>query len=90
MIKYKLCSFLLYLKIQTIHLTIEWIKIGFIIIIIIMDNNVRRIGQFLDIPSKVALPVYQDNTYDNNNDDDDSSHNKTKHKTPNSFYRGQL
>jgi len=23
---------------------------------------VRRIGQFLDIPSKVALPVYQDNT----------------------------
>ena len=53
-----------------------------------MDNNVRRIGQLLDIPSKVALPVYQDNTYDNNNDDDDSSHNKTKHKTPNSFYRG--
>ena len=27
-----------------------------------MDNNVRRIGQLLDIPSKVALPVYQDNT----------------------------
>jgi hypothetical protein len=23
---------------------------------------VRRIGQFLQIPSKVALPVYQDNT----------------------------
>jgi hypothetical protein len=62
MIKYKLCSFLLYLKIQTIHLTIEWIKIGFIIIIN-MNNN-------------------------NNDDDDDSSHNKIKHKTPNSFYRG--
>jgi len=65
MIKYKLCSFLLYLKIQTIHLTIEWIKIGFIIIINMNNNN-----------------------NNNNNDDDDSSHNKIKHKTLNSFYRG--
>jgi hypothetical protein len=63
MIKNKVCSFLLYLKIQTIHLTIEWIKIGFIIIINMDD-------------------------YYNNNDDDDNIHNKTKHKTPNSFYRG--
>lgn len=61
MIKYKVCSFLLYLKIQTIHLTIEWIKIGFIIIF---------------------------NMDDHNNNDDDNSHNKTKHKNPNSFYRG--
>ena len=25
-------------------------------------HSIRRIGQFLDIPSNVALPVYQDNT----------------------------
>jgi len=38
MIKYKICSFLLNLKIQTINLAIEWIKIG-IINIIILDSS---------------------------------------------------